>query len=389
MKKTGYPASKAGAIEAVACAGGPLLPPVMGAGAFIMAEMTSSSYATIIQAALLGALIFYIGVLSTVHFEAVKMNLPKVSKDWYVGLKSVLKRLPFLFSLFFMVYLLMSGTAPSKSAVYAFILMLVIWVLAARRNFKWQELINGFAYAAKSGAVIAAALAGSGILVAVVNQTGLATAFSNIIIEYSFGNVWIALFLVMLVTLILGAGLPTTPAYVITVSVAAGALSFFNVPIIGAHLFVFYFAILADVSPPVGVTAFAAAGIAGSPPMKTSVLTTKFAFAGFIVPFVFVANPALLMNEQFSWTTILLTFVITVIGIIGASAVIVGAFFQELSLWKRILLSAITLIIIGGPFYIGLCGVGLLAVFVLWEYKNYSRLKGVISSNNNLVKQGG
>lgn len=385
MKKIGYSKEKAGAIEAVACAGGPLLPPVMGAGAFIMAEMTSSSYSTIIQSAILGALIYYIGVLATVHFEAVSMNLQRVPQDWYVGWKSVAKRIPFILPFIIMIYLLMNGTSPSKSAVYSFGVMMLIWMIAAGRNFKWQDVVNAFSYAAKSGAVIATALAGAGIIVAVVNQTGIATSISNIIIEYSFGNLWIALLLVMVVTLVLGAGIPTTPAYVITASVAAGALSYFNVPILSAHLFVFYFAILADITPPVGVTSFAAASIAGSPPMKTALMTPRFAFAGFLVPYIFVVNPALLMAESVPWTTILLSFVVTVVGVICFASVLIGALFQKMNALKRMLLLGIAGVILGGQTIVSLCGIGLLIVFVIWEYRQYSRSKGVILPDNQAV----
>jgi TRAP transporter 4TM/12TM fusion protein len=373
MKKIGYPPTVAAAIESVACAGGPLLPPVMGAGAFIMAEMTQSSYAAIAQAAILSAIIYYIGIISTVHFEAVSMNLKPVPQEWNVGWKNVLKRIPFLFPFVVMVYLLMNGISPAKSAVYSMGFMFLLWIIMMRKQFRWTDLVKGLDYAAKSGAVIAAALAGSGILVAVVNQTGIALSVSNFIVEYSFGNLWIALFLVMLVTLVLGAGIPTTPSYVITAAVAGGALSFFHVPILSAHLFVFYFAILADITPPVGVTAFAAAGIAGAPPMKTSILSSRFAYAGFIVPYIFVVNPALLMDSNTSWNAILLTFVVTCLAVIGISSVLVGALFNKIGWFKRIVLLAISLLMLGGSLYLSLLGVLLFFLFVAIEYGLFKR----------------
>src|SRR5699024_2301059 len=158
--------------------------------------------------------------------------------------------------------------------------------------------INGFKYAISMGAVIISALTGAGIIVAVINQTGLALTIGNIITKVSGDQLWLALILVMITTLVLGAGIPTTAAYVITATISASALSSMGIEVLTAHLFIFYFATLADITPPVGVTAFSAAGLANAPPMKTALFSVKYAFAGFVVPYFFVYHPAIILQSS-------------------------------------------------------------------------------------------
>lgn len=384
MKKIGYPAMKAGAIEAVACAGGPLIPPVMGAGAFIMAEMTATSYTDIIKAAALGAIIYILGILATVHFEAVSLNLPRVPKEWNIGLKKVLIRSPYIIPFAVMIYCLFTGFSPSKSAVISIIASMLIWLVMNKGKININDLLEGIRYAIRGAAVIAAALAGAGIIVAVLTQTGAALAMSNIIIEYSFGNMWLALALIMLVTLILGAGIPTTPAYVITATVAGGVLSFFDVPLLTAHMFVFYFAILADITPPVGVTAFAAANIAESPPMKTALMSPRFAFAGFVVPFIFVVKPELLLYDGSSISSVIFTFLVTSFVVVVLAAVIVGCFFTKLSLIKRLLLLGGALVSVNTNLLIASIGIVFLVLLILFDYFSYKK-----RPNTNIVSEAG
>src|SRR5699024_593085 len=178
-------------------------------------------------------------------------------------------------------YFLFGGASPSNSAAYGFISMLIIWIIMPNNRLTFNKLINGFKYAISMGAVIISALTGAGIIVAVINQTGLALTIGNIITKVSGDQLWLALILVMITTLVLGAGIPTTAAYVITASISASALSSMGIEVLTAHLFIFYFATLADITPPVGVTAFSAAGLANAPPMKTALFSVKYAFAGF------------------------------------------------------------------------------------------------------------
>ncbi|MBD1381509.1 TRAP transporter permease [Metabacillus arenae] len=388
MKKIGYPSTKAGAIEAVSSAGGPLMPPIMGAGAFVMAEMTGTPYTEIIKAAILSAIIYYIGILATVHFEAVSLKIGKTPNEWNVGLKNILKRIPFVVPFVVMLSFLFTGFSPGKSAVYGIIGCLLTWVVMSWKNLNFKDIIAGINYAVKGSIVIASALAGAGMIVAVLNQTGAALAMGTIITKYSFGMIGLALFLIMLVTLILGAGIPTTPAYIITATVAASALSAFGVPTLVAHFFVFYFAILADITPPVGVTAFAAANIAESPPMKTALMTPRFAFAGFVVPFVFVMSPELLMLEGSSVGSILYVFISTIISVITLAAVVVGTLFTKLSLVKRMTLLLITIISLSNVTAVSIIGIGLVIVFIVLDYLQYKRANTVYSEDQRIIEGG-
>lgn len=376
MKKVGYSKTESGAIEAVASAGGPFLPPVMGAGAFIMAEVTSTSYLIVIEAALLSGILYYIGVVSTVHFEAVKKNIKSSPKEWNVGWKSILKRVYLLIPFALMVYLLITGISPAKSAAVAITTMLVIWVLAERTKFRISILMKALEYGVKSGAVIASALAGAGMIVASVNQTGLALSVGNLITKYSFGSVWIALLLVMITVIILGAGIPATPAYVITSTIAVGALTAFNLPLLHVHMFIFYFAILADITPPVGVTAYAAANIAESPPLKTAFVSPKHAFAGFVVPYVFIANPELLLGQgTFAWYDTALTFILTAVGVIGLAAAFMGAFFDKVNWLERAILTIISAAVMSGNFFVSVISCLLLLTVIVYLYFKYKNKK--------------
>ncbi|QKY70276.1 TRAP transporter fused permease subunit [Lentibacillus sp. CBA3610] len=355
-------------MEAVSSAGGPLLPPVMGAGAFIMAEMTATPYTDIIQAAILGALIYYIGVIAMVHFEAVNMGLTRSSDELKVSFKNVLLRAPYIIPFVVLVIFLFSGSSPANSAVYGLITMLIIWALIPSNRITLKKVIEGVSYAAKMGTVIISALAGASIIVTVINQTGLALSLGSIIVQLSSGQLWLALILIMIATIALGAGIPTTAAYVITATVSAAALTSYGLELVTAHLFIFYFAILADITPPVGVTSFAAANVANSPPMKTAFLSVKYAFAGFIVPYIFVYHPALLMSSEHGLFEIILTFISAVLSVIALASVLMGVMFTKLSVVQRIVLLILALMSISTSQVLTYSSILLIIGFILMNY---------------------
>ncbi|WP_339234446.1 MULTISPECIES: TRAP transporter permease [Oceanobacillus] len=377
MKKIGYPPTQAGAIEASSSAGGPMLPPIMGAGAFIMAEMTATPYASILQAAILSALIFYIGCIAMVHFDARALNIKAVSEEMRVSLKSIIKRSPLLIPFFVLVYFLFSGSSPANSAVYALVSMLIIWLIMPGNRLTVKKVMEAASYATKMGTVIASALAGAGIIVAVITQTGLSLSFSGIILQFSGGQLWATLILIAIITIILGAGIPITAAYVITATVSTAALTAYGIDLLTAHLFIFYFALLADITPPVGITAFAAANIADSPPMKTAFMAPKYAFAGFIVPFIFVYHPALLMQPSYAWYEILFTFISTIIVVVTLAAVFIGYMSRKLSIINRILLLILVLASVGGGIIINSISVGLIIIYFVWDYIKYKQDLGM------------
>ncbi|MFJ8235463.1 TRAP transporter permease [Ureibacillus sp. NPDC094379] len=367
MKKIGYTPVKAGAIEAVSSAGGPLLPPVMGAGAFIMAEMTATPYTEIIKMAVLGAIIYYIGVLSMVHFEAVSMNL-KPNKDEKISIKSVLIQTYYILPFGVLLYFLFNGSSPSNSAAYGLIAMLIVWMITKVNRMNIRKLIDSIIYAVQMGTVIISALCGAGIIVSVINQSGLALTLGGVITQFSSGNLLIALILVMITTIFLGAGIPTTAAYIITATISAAALTEYGVPLVAVHLFIFYFAILADITPPVGVTAFSAANVANSPPMKTALFSVKYAFAGFIVPFIFMYNPELLMVEGSSVLGIITIFVISSVSVIALAASIIGVFFIKFGVIERIILAIVAIVNIYPNLLINILMVAIMVVMVTLNY---------------------
>lgn len=368
MKKVGYPPIKAGAIEAVASAGGPLMPPVMGAAAFVMAEMTGTSYTMIVKAAILGAILYYIGVIAVVHFEAVKLNIGKSPIEWNVSIKNLLMRSPYFIPYAVMIYFLFSGYSPAKSTIYAIIATIIIWVLNPINRINIKDLAKGVNFAIRGATIIACALAGAGIIVSVLSETGAALALGNIVMKLSFGNLWLSLLLIMIVTLVLGAGIPTTPAYIITATIAAGALYTFDLPLISVHMFIFYYAIMADITPPVGVTAFSSATLAGSPPMKTALMTPQFAFAGFIVPYLFIMNPQLLLYDGYSWISIVLAFLSATVIIVALASVVVGYFFNKFNWYRRVILALLLVIAIGDIWNLAWIAMLLIVLFIVFEY---------------------
>lgn len=386
MKKIGYPSTKAGAIEAVSSAGGPLLPPVMGAGAFIMAEMTATPYTDIIKMAILGAIIYYIGVITMVHFEAVSMGLKSSRDDFNVSLKKVLVQLPYIIPFIVLIYFLFSGASPSNSASYGLIAMLIIWLLMPNNRLTFKKLVKGAIYASSMGTVIVSALAGAGIIVSVINQTGLALSIGNIITKMSGGHLWLALILIMLTTLVLGAGIPTTAAYVITATVSSAALSSLGVDVVTVHLFIFYFAIMADITPPVGVTAFSAAGLANAPPMKTALLSVKYAFAGFIVPYFFVYQPAILMNGAPIYE-VAFTFVSIVISVIILASSLMGVMFAKLNVLERIFLAIVAITNITPNIYISLVCILLMVGYFIYNYLKGKKLNEKAADTHDYTQE--
>jgi TRAP transporter 4TM/12TM fusion protein len=290
MKKIGYRADIAAAIEATASCGGPLMPPIMGAGAFIMAELTGVPYSTIIVAAALPAILYYVGIMATVHWEALKHGLGTMAAE-IPPVRHLLRR-ALLFVPFGMVlFCLEAGYSPSKAALYSLFTAVVVSWFAGEQPMTPRRMATTMVEAMRSGAIIACVLAASGLIVAAMSRTGFALAFSSAIINFSAGSLIVALFLIFAVVSILGTGIPTTPAYILAVTVGGAALQKLGIDILAAHLFVFYYAVLADVTPPVAVTAFAGAQIAGADPMKTGWQGCRFAIGGFLAPFLFVYQP--------------------------------------------------------------------------------------------------
>jgi len=296
MKKGGFVPKQAAAIEAIAGTGGQIMPPIMGAGVFIMSEITGIPYFKIIQAAAIPAVLYYLGLFFVVHFISMRqgmMSIPKIERPSILPmLRNAYFFLPFILVLVFLGY----GYSPSKAAFYVVLIIFGLSFLDRKTWMTPKKLLDTLFDSAVNAAIIATALAGSGMIVGILTRTGAALAFGGVLLSASFNNLILAMILVFLVVSVLGTGIPTTPAYIIAVTVGASALGKFDVALLAAHLFVFYYAVLSDLTPPDAITAFAAANLAGSEMMSTGVEAFKLGIAGFLVPFAFVFQPALLLQ---------------------------------------------------------------------------------------------
>jgi TRAP transporter 4TM/12TM fusion protein len=300
MKKVGYSSNYAGAVEAVASTGGQILPPVMGAAAFVMADMTGIAYSTIILAALIPGILYYLSLGAAVYFEAGRLGIEAEKNAKFLNAKAILKQGYFhLVPLAVLIFCLLGfGFSASYSALFAIGSILLIGIartLYHEHRFPWNELKAVCLHAAKSSVPVTIACASAGIVIGIVSMTGLGVRFAQIVFQLSHGNLFMMLFLTMIACIILGMGLPSTAAYVIAATVASPALLQAGIGLLASNLFVFYFAIISFITPPVAMAAYAASGIAESDSMKTGVKAFQLGIAGFIIPFLFIYYPGLLI----------------------------------------------------------------------------------------------
>lgn len=359
MKKIGYHRNFAGAVEASASVGGQILPPVMGASAFIMAETTGVSYGTIALAALLPALLYYLGVIAQVHYRAGRDNLKGVPKADLPRVKEVLKeRGHLLIPIIALVFFLFQSMPVSYAAVYTILITIVVAACRKTTRMGPKEILEALADGARQSLSVMAACAVVGIIIGVVSLTSFGSVMTSSIMSIGAGNLFLTLFFTMIASMILGMGLPSIPAYIITATMAAPALANFDIPILVAHMFVFYFGLFANITPPVALAAFAGAGIAGGDPMRTGFQALRLSLAGFIVPFLFVYNPAMLMIDTTNvavnakefglpaWHVVLSITVTSVVGILALGAAVEGYFKAAMNWFWRLFLGIGALLMI-------------------------------------------
>jgi len=322
MKRGGYTPKAAAAIEAIAGTGGQIMPPVMGAGVFIMSEVTGISYFDIIKAAAIPAILYYVGLFAVVHFLALRDGLLPVPRSELPSWKPVLRRGYFAVPFVLIVYLLAQGYSPTGAAFYTIVATFFLSFLDRRTWMTPRKCAQALVEAGLSAATIAVALAGSGMIVGVLTRTGAALAFGGVVVQAAQGILIVAMVLVFLVVSVLGTGIPTTAAYVIAVTVGAAAMGNLGVGLLAAHLFVFYYAVLSDLTPPDAVTAFAAANIAGSDMFGTGIEAFRLGIAGFLVPFAFVFHPELLLKGD--WGQIFLMTGFAAVSATALASVVVG-----------------------------------------------------------------
>ena len=421
MKKTGYRGEFAGAVEAAASTGGQIMPPIMGAAAFLMAEYVGVPYSNIIVRAILPAILYFTGIFIAVHLEAKKLGLRGIEREKLPVLRRLLRRIYLLLPLVILVYLVSSGsnTMAFSAAVailfavsvanahrdpllalvgiaallaYLFLgltgwvrlaLLLVGIACAVLCMFKKEAVMSpgvffdALANGAKSSITVAAACAVAGIIGGCITITGLASQIITAVITLSHGKVLIALFFTMLCCIVLGMGVPTTANYCIMASTCAPILIQLGIPTLAAHFFVFYFGIVADITPPVALAAYAGSAIAKAPPMKTAVNASKLAIGAFIVPYIFAMNPAMLLIDT-SAAQVALVVVSSLVGIFGVAAALNGFLFRRIGVIGRIVLAAGGLLMMDPNPITDLVGVVLLAAVALRQFIGARKAKAAV-----------
>jgi len=337
MIQLGYRRHFAAGVEAASSVGGQIMPPVMGAGAFVMAEITNIPYSRIVTAAVLGSILYFMMILVSVHFEAKRLGLKGVEDKDIPTWREVGKDAHLLIPVGVLMGLLMVDFSPHYSAFWSVLSVVACsWLRKETRMYPrdvWRMLANG----GRNMAIVALACAGASMFVACLTVTGVVISLSTVITSLSGGNMLIAGALLMVTTIILGMGVPTTAAYVIGASIGAPILIQLGVPLLNAHMFVFYFSILADATPPVSVASYAAASIAKASPMATGVVAARLALAGFVVGFSYLYTPALLM--QGPWDQILSQFLVVMLGLTLVASGMSGFFRDYLGWPMRLILS--------------------------------------------------
>ena len=360
MKKIGYSKEFSGAVSSTASVGGQLLPPIMGAAAFIMAETLGIKYKEIVVAAAIPALIYYLGIIFQIQLRASKDKLDGMPKDQLPKVKETLKMYWHLtIPILFLVYMLFfSGYTVIKGAFLTIILTIIIAQLKKETRMSLKDIEAAFVASAKSTVSVAIACACVGIVIGVSSLTGFTINMASAIISLGGKSLLLTLVFTMVTCMLLGMGLPSIPAYIITVTIAAPALIELGIVPLAAHLFCFYFAMFANITPPVALASFAAAGISGGNPMKTGIVSIKLALAGFIIPYMFVYNNQLLLMNTNIWQGIQVT-ITACVGVFLISAAVEGYFHTKVNIFMRLVMLAGAFLLIDSALLTDLAGVGI------------------------------
>ena len=367
MKKTGYKPEFAAAAEAAASTGGQIMPPIMGAAAFLMADYVQLPYGQIALKAILPAVLYFAGIFVAVHLEAKKLGLRGLTREELPRIKPLLKKVYLLTPLVLLIYLVGTSTKSIQyAAALAILAAIFVSMFSKETRVTPKRLLEALAAGGQGTITVAAACGIAGIIAGTITMTGLANMLINGIVALAGNQVIIALFLTMLCCIVLGMGVPTTANYCIMAATCAPILIRMGVPAVAAHFFVFYFGIVADLTPPVALAAYAGAAIAQANPMKTALTATKLAIGAFIVPYVFALNPAMLFvdTNAFEVVTICIT---SFIGICAISAALEGYLLQHMNWPQRIISAAGGLLLIYPGLITDSIGLGLVAVVAILQ----------------------
>ena len=391
MKKTGYRPEFAGAVEAAASTGGQIMPPIMGAAAFLMADYLGVSYSNIIIKAILPAVLYFMGIFIAVHLEAKRLHLKGIPREELPRFRDLIQDVYLLLPLVVLIYLVCSNTRTMQfSAAVSILVAILVGILGnvlayfrlkdqhrqgsffsalIGRNggFSFNSILGSLEAGGRSCVTVAVACGVAGIICGCITLTGLASKMIAAVVAVSGSSSILALLLTMVCCIILGMGLPTTATYCIMASTCAPILIQMGIPKIAAHFFVFYFGIVADITPPVALAAYAGAAIAKAKPMQTGIVATRLAIGAFIIPFVFAYSPSLLLIDTV-WTEVVLLTITAVIGIFGVAAGLSGYLYGEMNPFERILTTVGGLMLIIPGIMTDVIGIALVAGVFVWQY---------------------
>jgi TRAP transporter 4TM/12TM fusion protein len=365
MKKVGYHPRSAGGIEAAASTGGQIVPPIMGAGAFIMAEVTGIPYTDIAIAALIPAALYFLSIYFMVDLEARREGMSGLSKDQLPVFSQMIKQVYLFLPIIILVSTLFMGYSVIRAGTLAMVSAAVVsWLTPYRMGIR--ALLEALSLGARMAIPLIAVCACAGIIVGVISLTGVGARFASMLLGIADASHMLALFFAMCISILLGMGMPTTAAYAVAASVVAPGLQQIGIPPLVAHFFVFYYAVLSAITPPVALAGYAAAAISGTDPLKTAVTSFKFGLAAFIVPFMFFYSPALLMEG--SWGEVLRVFITASAGIYLLAAAIQGWFLNgSVNRVQRCILLVAALAMIAGGLLTDAIGIGLSALVLFWQ----------------------
>ena len=337
MKKTGYHPDFAGAVEAAASTGGQIMPPIMGAAAFLMAEYMDIPYAQVAVKAILPAVLYFTGIFIAVHLEAKKLGLKGLSKEEMPRWKDLGRKIYLLIPLVLLVWLVSSGAKTMQfSAAVSILAAIIVGFLNKDERLTFGKIFEALEAGAKGAITVAVACAIAGMIAGCITVTGLASILINAIVQLAGSATFIGLILTMVCCIVLGMGVPTTANYCIMASTCAPILIKMGFPLVAAHFFVFYFGIVADITPPVALAAYAGSAIAKGNPMKTGINATKLAIAAFIVPYIFAYSPAMLFVNVTSVWEVIQIVLSALLGIFGVAAGLEGFVLRKMNWLLRI-----------------------------------------------------
>lgn len=380
MKSVGYKPHYAGAVEATASTGGQIMPPVMGAAAFIMADFTGFPYISIVKAAIIPAVLYYIAVGTMVHLEACKLGLKGMPRESLPKVSNILRKQGYLtLPLIAIIFMLIKQYPPTMAALTGIIIGVVVAFAASLikkdDSFTPKDILGAMEAGAKGAVGVACACACAGMIVGVVTLTGFGLKIAEVIVLIAKGKLLPTLFLTMIASIILGMGLPTTAKYIVLATMAVPAITKLGVNLMSAHLFILYFGVVADVTPPVALAAYAGAGIAGANSMKTGIQAFKLAIGAFIIPYIFVINPHLIMVDSVAGTTVnwlpitaaIPTIITALIGTICLAGTVESYLFGNLRIWQRVILLGAAFALLDPKLLTDAIGLGALAVIFVTQ----------------------